>query len=282
MTPDHDFDDDAILSRVARARPPVSDDLSPASPRAAAIADRITASPRTAPSRWARRRADRSARARSQLRRRPGTVFGTGGLTLAAICTAIVLTLTGTFSGSGAAPAVAAVIHVHITTSQLSPKENTAFDSTQLGRTIHAQTKIQENITTGALAENEKAITSLTTNRLACLKAARAVAAVSVPATGLQHTVQTFWVTGIRLQAVGDQQLIDALQAYDSGHKTAGKHAIDAASETLDADDVLTGWSEIALYAPPADPKPELPDLAPAAQRVVDASGLKLRRSGVK
>ncbi|MGH2861543.1 MAG: hypothetical protein ACRDLT_08545, partial [Solirubrobacteraceae bacterium] len=60
MPTDHDFDDDPILSRIARARPPLPDDLSPAGQRAAAIADRVLATPRPAPSRPPGRRSTRS------------------------------------------------------------------------------------------------------------------------------------------------------------------------------------------------------------------------------
>lgn len=270
MPPDRRFADDAVLGRVARARRPMPDELSPGGERATGIADRVLATPRHIPPRRTGRvrMRPRSAGRRWHARRR--ALLGTGGLALAAACAAIALLVSGTFSGSSPSRALADVIHLEVRASPLASSELRAFDSTRLGRTIQRQLRsTQENVQTGTAAENRTAIALLLGNRRACAQAGLAVAAVPVPARGLLHVVQRDWVRGIRLQELGNEQLVASLRAFDAGHRALGKREMQAALPTITADDELTGWAEEALYAPPPGPRPHLPPLSPSAERIL-------------
>jgi hypothetical protein len=97
------IDDDPIIRRIAAVRPPIrEDDLSPDSPHARAMAERVLAGSTSTTSPSSRRRWAR-----------PRWVLAPVGLALAPVAAAIVLLLAGTFSGpdsSGTQPAAAAVI----------------------------------------------------------------------------------------------------------------------------------------------------------------------------
>jgi len=105
--------DDLVIRRVAAVRPPIpEDDLSPHSPCAQAIAERVLAGTASAASPASRRSWAR-----------PRWVLPRVGLALAPIAAAIVLLLAGTFSGpdsSGTQPAAAAVIRAAIHALQSS------------------------------------------------------------------------------------------------------------------------------------------------------------------
>ncbi len=89
MPNEHPIEDDPIIRRVASVRPLISeDDLSPDSPSARPIADRVLASSTSTPSRAARQRGTR-----------PRWVLPRVGLALAPAAAAIALLVAGTFSG---------------------------------------------------------------------------------------------------------------------------------------------------------------------------------------
>lgn len=113
MPTESPINEDPVIRRVAAVRPPVAEeDLSPHSPEAQAIAERVLAgsSPtlaRHSGARWAR----------------PRWVLPRVGLALAPVAAVVVLLLAGTFSGpdsSGTQPAAAAVIRAAIQALQTS------------------------------------------------------------------------------------------------------------------------------------------------------------------
>ena len=101
MLTDSPIEDDPVMGRIAAVRPPIpEDELSPDTPRARAMVERLIAGSTVAPA--------RSSRARWA---RPRWVLPRVGVALAPVTVVIVLLVAGTFSGpdsSGTQPAAAA------------------------------------------------------------------------------------------------------------------------------------------------------------------------------
>jgi hypothetical protein len=153
MTPDERFPDDAVLRRVAAARPAMrEEDLSPTSERATAIADKVLRTRRPADAGRSRARTRWSRRTR----RRP-VVLGTLGLTAAAACVAllIIAVLSGSSSNNG--QAMADVIKIQLTAAPEPRSMQLAMSRTPLGAQIAREHRaVLLNLRTGNVAQNRK------------------------------------------------------------------------------------------------------------------------------
>ncbi len=247
MTPEERFPDDAVLRRVAAARPAIrEEDLSPTSDRAAAIADRVLRAHRPTDATPPRTRTGWSLRTH----RRP-VVFGALGL--AAACVALLITTVLPGSRVTHGRVTADLINIRLVPA---PHSESAMPlgryilRTPLGAAIsRGYQATQQNVQTGNAAQNRIAITHLTSNQKACEQAATVV--TRVHARPGQRVFQRYWVEGVRLQATVDRELIAALRAADSGHNNAlAKRELNAALNSNNRVDAFTAYAENALRAP--------------------------------
>jgi hypothetical protein len=165
MTSEERFPDDAVLRRVAAARPAMrEEDLSPTSERATAIADRVirthrptdAARPRVR-TRWSRR-----------THRRP-VVLGALGAAAVVVCVVLLTATNHPARPSTNGRRAADLINITVGTASHAREPlslRLAIARTPLGVQIERESQaIQQYIHTGDLAQNRKAIAQLTSNQ---------------------------------------------------------------------------------------------------------------------